>query len=43
MNEIMEPTTCDWCDAVFDYQLGGYVGPDHVCPDCLEFEDGIQK
>jgi len=41
MNELMEPSTCDWCESVFEYALGGYVGSDHVCTECLVFSEEV--
>ena len=41
-DKYMEPTTCDWCETVYELSEGGYVSGDSLCPDCLQTYEEIK-
>ena len=41
-DKYMEPTTCDWCDTVYELSEGGYISGDKLCSDCVATYEEIK-
>lgn len=41
-DKYMEPTTCDWCETVYELSEGGYISGDKLCSNCIATYEEIK-